>query len=255
MSDDFAKLLAKMQADFIDELPERCDRLEAQVMALERRQAGAYDELYRQIHSLKGSGGTFGVSIVTSICHQFESFIGEVHDRFDQPACSAALNYVDLLRQTGEQHGREGPALAAIEAALERLRNASLAGRGSVLLVEPSVAMRGFFQRILSTLPIQLVTLDSGLVALERMLHEPFDLMVASRGLPDLNALALVAAIRESESRNRDIPVILVSSNLGAVPEYLRIDAVVLRDNNLATAVSRHVTELLARRRGQASRI
>ena len=31
-------------------------------------------ELYRNIHSLKGTGGTLDLPIITSICHQFESF-------------------------------------------------------------------------------------------------------------------------------------------------------------------------------------
>lgn len=254
MNDDFGAVLAQMQEGFLDELPERCNRLEDRVMALERGEPGAYDELYRQVHSLKGSGGTFGVSVVTTICHQFESFISEAHKRFDAQAFSAALGYVDLLRKTSEEHGREDAALAAIEEALERLRSASLAGRASVLLVEPSATMRKFFHGILSVQPIHLVTLDSSLVALERLLHEPFDLMIASRELPDLNALALVAAIRLSESRNSDIPVIVVSSNLGSIPEHLRINAVVLRDTKLAAMIARHSEDLLARKRGQAGR-
>ncbi len=245
MSDDFSALLAHMQADFLDEFPERCNRLEEGVMALEQQEADAFDELYRQIHSLKGAGGMFGVPVITTICHQFESFISEARHGFDRKACDSALRYVDLLRKSGVD--RDASAVAVIEEELEKLRTSSLSGRASVLLVEPSAAMRQLYQQIFSAQPVRLVTLESGLAALERMLHEHFDLMLASRELPDLNATALVAAVRESGCRNSDIPVILVSSNKAAVPAYLRITALVPRDTNLAANISRYAAELLAR--------
>jgi chemotaxis protein histidine kinase CheA len=198
MSADFAILLAEMQAGFLDELPERCNRLEERVLALERKEADAFDELYRQIHSLKGAGGMFGVPVITTICHQFESFISEVHARFDRAAASTALAYVDLLRKTATATRRDSPAVTVIEQTLERMRVSSLSGRASVLLVEHSETMRKLYQDVFAGNPIHLVTLNSGLEALERMLHEPFDLLVASRELPDLNAVALMAAVRES---------------------------------------------------------
>ena len=254
MSADFAILLAEMQADFIDELPERCNRLEQGVLALEHKEPGAFDELYRQVHSLKGSGGMFGVPVITTICHQFESFISEIHERFDRQGASAALAYVDLLRKTAGATGRDSPAVTAIEQALERLRVNSLSGRAAVLLIEPSEAMRKLYSEVFASQPVHLVAMDSGLAALERMLHEPFDLLVASRELPDLNAVALLAAVRESGSRNSNIPVILVSSNPAPVPKYLRVSAMVRRDTRLAATVTRHVAELLAQRRPQADR-
>ena len=248
MNAAFAILLAEMQADFLDELPERCNRLDERVIALEHKETGAFDELYRQIHSLKGSGGMFGVPIVTTICHQFESFINEAHTRFDHPCASTALAYVDLLRQTATLNGRDSPAVTAIEQALERMRVRSLSGRASVLLLEPSEAMCKLYQEVFANKPVQLLTLTSGMAALERMLHEPFDLLVASRELPDLNAVALMAAVRESGGRNSAIPVILVSSNPAPVPAYLQINAMVRRDTKLAATISSYAAELLAQR-------
>lgn len=248
MSADFALLLAQMQADFIDELPERCARLEEAVMALEQKGAAAFDELYRQIHSLKGTGGMFGIPIITTICHQFESFISEVHKHFDRQAASTALAYLDLLRKTASANGRDTQAVVAIEQALERMRLLSLQGRASVLLVEPSEALRQLYLSVFADKSIQLVTMGSGLAALERMLHEPFDLLVASRELPDLNATALVAALRESRCRNSDIAVIFVSSNPAPVPPHLAIKAMVRRDPQLVPTLARYVAEVLAQR-------
>lgn len=106
--------------------------------------------------------------------------------------------------------------------------------------------MRKLYQEVFTGKPIQLLTLNSGMAALERMLHEPFDLLVASRELPDLNAIALMAAVRESRSRNSHIPVILVSSNPAAIPAHLAIHAVVQRDPKFVSTLSCHVAEALA---------
>lgn len=254
MSADFAVLLAEMQADFVDELPDRCNRLEEGVMALERQEPGAFDELYRQIHSLKGSGGMFGIPVITTICHQFESFVSEVNKRLDRKAAGVALAYVDLLRITISAKGRDVSGVAAIEQTLESMRVASLSGRASILLVEPSDTLRKLYRDIFTDKSIQLVIMEKGLATLERMLHEPFDLLVISRELPDLNAIAVVAALRESRCRNSDIPVILVSSNPTPIPKHLDVRAVVKRDPKLMPTLMQCVAEVLEDRRAGPAR-
>ncbi len=246
MNADFAQLLTGMRDDFVEELPERCDLLEEDVLALGRGTAGAFDELFRRVHSLKGAGGTFGLPLVTSICHQFESFASAARWHFDPLAVSHALSYVDLLRRVANTPEREGIAAAAIEQDLEQLRISSMPGCASVLLVEPSAATRKFSQGVLEPLAVRLVSQDRGLTALELLLHQPFDLLIAARELPDLNALALVAALRESGSRNKDIPVILISSNAVPAPAYLNINTTIKRDADFVSTLARCAGDVLA---------
>lgn len=246
MNADFSLLLAGMRDDFIRELPERCDLIEEAVLAMERDTSEAFDELFRYVHSLKGSGGTFGVALITRICHQFESFVSAVRGRFDPLALSHALGYVDLLRRVAETSERDGALAMAIEQDLEQLRISSMPVCVSALLVEPSSATRKFCQGVLEPLAVRLVSQDRGLAALELLLHQPFDLLVAARELPDLNALALVAALRESGSRNKDIPVILISSNSAPAPAYLNIHATIKRDAEFVSALAGCVGDALA---------
>ncbi len=247
MSDDVALLLAEMQADFIDELPDRCNRLEESVMGLEQGERGAFDELYRQIHSLKGSGGMFGVPVITTICHQFESFISAAKQHVDKTAASTALAYVDLLRTTIAPAGRDAKGVGAIETALEKMRLRSLSGKASVLVVEPSGTVRLLYQGAMETQAMQLVMVERGMAALERMLHEPFDLLVISRELPDLNAIAVVAALREARCRNSKLPVILVSSNPAPVPPHVGIHAVIRRNAQLLPTLLNCISAVLTR--------
>lgn len=245
MSADFSALLARMRADFLAELPERCGRMEEAVLALEKKKPGAFDELYRLVHSLKGTGGTFGLPVITAICHQFESFISEAAPHFNQRAANFALSYLDLLRRADEAAGQDLDVTTAIERNLEQLRKASMQKRASVLLVEPSAAMNNLCQGALAALSLRMVSQDRGMSALEQLLHEPFDLLVASRELPDLNATALVAALRESNSRNRDIPVILISSNPAPLSPHLSIRAMIRRDPQLVPTLTRYAAEAL----------
>ncbi len=246
MNTDFALLLAGMRDDFVVELPERCDLLEDGVLALEQGKAHAFDELYRHIHNLKGSGGNFGLPLISSICHQFESFVSDVRERFDPLAVSHALSYVDLLRRVAESPERGGAFAIAIEQELEQLRISSMSGCAAVLLVEPSIATRKFCQGVLEPLAVRIASQDRGLSALELLLHQPFDLLIAARELPDLNALALVAALRESGTRNKDIPVILISSNSTPAPAYLNICATIKRDAAFVSTLERCAGDVLA---------
>jgi CheY-like chemotaxis protein len=248
MNADLAALIAELLAEFLDELPMRCNNLEDAVMALEAQQAGAFDELFRQIHSLKGTGGGVGMPVITTICHQFESFISEARGNFDRRAASTALAYVDLLRRTLAPGGRESPAVTAIEQALDQLRVSNLLGRASIFVAEPSQTLRRVFQEEFANPSRQVHMVDSGMQALERLLHEPFDVLIISRELPNLNGLAVVGALREARCRNSDIPVILVSSNTNDVPAHLRIHAIARRDVHLIPRINRHIDELLAHR-------
>jgi CheY-like chemotaxis protein/HPt (histidine-containing phosphotransfer) domain-containing protein len=245
MNTDFSILLAGMRDSFVVDLPERCDVLEECVLAQGRKDKGAFDELFRNIHSLKGSGGTFGLPIISSICHQFESFVSAVRGRFDPLAVSQALSYVDLLRRVAETPERDGAFALAIEHDLEQLRLSSMPGCASVLLVEPSIAARQFCLGALEPLSVRLVSQDRGLSALELLLHQPFDLLVAARELPDLNALGLVAALRESGGRNKDIPVILISSNIVPAPAYLHISNTIKRDAKFVSTLEHCVRDVL----------
>jgi chemotaxis protein histidine kinase CheA len=241
-------VLRALRATFLAELPERCDRLEQAVLALEAGESveSVYEELFRNVHSLKGTGGTFGLQIITNICHQFESYLSDSQSRYTQAFGSAALAYIDLLRQVGELAGASAsPDFSPAEAALERLRTSLLRSRRPVLIAEPSATMRSLCQQSLANLPLQLSLVDNGIAALDRLLHQPFELLIVARELGALNGTALVAAVRESHCKNMDIPVILVSSSREAIPEHLRIDHFIQRDLELINSLPSQVMAVL----------
>lgn len=246
----FHALLAKVRGEFISELPDRCNSLDDLILTLEKSpdDGDAFNELYRGVHSLKGSGGTHGLSIITTICHQLEHLLTEAASKKDFSAsfASRALAFVDLLRQVEKQLGVENLNFSAIEDALEALRKSGLASRKSVLIVESSILMVQVFQQALEELPLQLTVEDNGLSALSRLLHESYDLVVVGRETKELSGIALMAALRLSRGRNHGIPAVLVSSKNDAVPDYAGFSEKINRDKDLAVNLLASVQRIFA---------
>ncbi|MDP2441392.1 MAG: Hpt domain-containing protein [Rhodoferax sp.] len=237
--DTFHALLEEMRLAFLSELPERCDRFEALILSLETSPdvRDAFNELYRGVHSLKGSGGTHGLSIITTLCQQMEDLLSETHAQqgFGTAFATRALAYVDLMRRVETVAQQDKPDYSDIETGLERLRQLTLQRRKSGLIAESSTVMTGLYQKTLEALPLQLTVVGDGLTALARLLHEPFDFVIVGRELRVLNGMALMAALRATETRNQHIPAILVSSKRGEVLDHARFSAALSRDQTLAT--------------------
>jgi chemotaxis protein histidine kinase CheA len=244
------QLLLQLRETFLSELGERCDAMEGLMLTLrdERDLEAVYDELYRRVHSLKGSAGTHGIAIISTICHQLEDHLVYVDGHFERingDFVDVCLAYLDLIRQAGQEEFRERPELAPIEAELSRLQQNSLAEKRPGLLVDSSPVMTMMYKQALDKLPVQLSTENDGLVALERLLRQKFDFLIMGKELKTLNGVALAAALRKSESNNRDIKIIVLTSksgdDLGA-----DIDFVIHRDVHLSSRLSDTVQQLIA---------
>lgn len=235
----FQALLLGIRERFLDELPERCDSFDNLILSLEKApdDREAFNELFRGVHSLKGSGGTHGLSILTTLCHQLENLLTEASDAHDfgEAFVARALAYMDLIRRV-EVYGRKvKPDYSDLEVDLETLRQSMLKSRKAGLIAESSEVMTQIYQQAFAGMPVQLSAVDSGLVALERLLRERFDFVVVGRELKDLNGIALMVALRASNASNRNIPAILVSNNHDAIPAHAKFQAILARDQHLAS--------------------
>lgn len=78
MDDNFEKTLERLKTDYIEGSGDKLDKIYA---IIERMHSGTGDrgadfvDLQRDIHSLKGSAGTFGFSSVTIVAHRLEDYI------------------------------------------------------------------------------------------------------------------------------------------------------------------------------------
>lgn len=243
-----AAMLQQLRDAYLAELPERCEQIERLLLGVVTNASDVqvYENLYRQIHSLKGSAGTHGIPLLSIVCHQFEDLLTQAGENGLREIADRCLQYVDLLRR-GTDFAREHRDTAPLEAALDELRSGFLSDRLPVLLVESSAVQAGLCRSALESLPLQLTILDDGIEALERLMQERFALLITGRTLKRLDGIALSCALRASDSVNHKIPVILLSAD-ARLPDTARlapVTDVIQRDAELVSKLRASVERLI----------
>ena len=214
MSDDSVNLILEHLRDtFLDELPSRISRIENEVMA--SAEANTYDELFRLVHSIKGSAGSYNFHIITKIAHDMEDVMQLLmkKDEFGtRPTVDLLLKFVDIMRDTAEQLISTKVPPLDVDERLDSLRDLIFSKSLNVLVVEPSKLYARLIEHSLENMDINFSFKDDGMPALDDLLMYRYDILITSLECPRLNGDALVAALRLVHNFNKDIKVVLVSS-------------------------------------------
>lgn len=208
-------MLNLLKIDFLDSLSTKCDLIEELILNLhgQHRQSPLFEEVYRLIHSLKGAGGTHGLPIVSAICHYFEDLLVHPDVEFSQHFVTHALSINDLLKQISRDgHSADPNALQSVAERYEQLQKTYSTGVTSVLVLESSKTMGLLLQRFLAGYQVRLTLMQDGLLALQRLIHEPVDLMIVSVELANLKGPALITALQMNKGLNAQTPVVLLTS-------------------------------------------
>jgi chemotaxis protein histidine kinase CheA len=232
----FQLLMLDMRRAFLAELADRFDIIETLILKLEEtpEDRHVFDELYRHVHSLKGSGGTYGLAIITQICHQIENVLSDFIHGFNSKATELTLNYLDMLRRVGRRGAVLDDEFSDIQLELQQSQQVSHSRSLSILIAESSSMMAKLCQKTLQRNSARLSLVTDGLSALQNLVHDRFDLLVIGRELSQLNGIAVVAALRMSNNINSNIPVILLTSNFAISDIGPEIDHVVERNQSLS---------------------
>jgi len=123
---DISRVLIELRNAFLAELPARLETIESLILELNRTPyfSENYETLFRHVHSLKGSAGTHGLHIVTTVCHALEDEIVTVEGNqamVTGDLVSAWLGYIDLLRSTIEDFHAGREDFSAVEVSLADL--------------------------------------------------------------------------------------------------------------------------------------
>lgn len=96
---DMEEILAQMKEKFLETAQEKLERLNEilqELSSASNQDPALHEEFRREIHSLKGMGGTFQMPLVTKLCHAFEAFI-EDESVFTTELINASHTYVDRI--------------------------------------------------------------------------------------------------------------------------------------------------------------
>ncbi len=231
-SDQAQKLLEQIRQSYLLELPSKCDEIESLILTLKANFAQAFDELFRCVHSIKGSAGIHGLIMVSTICHELEDCLtlaGSVRKEIPEAKISIMLQLIDLVRRAVDIGQDARPDFREIESGLDDLRKLSLKSLQPVLLVESGYGAL-LVQEALRELPVQVTVETDGLKALQRLLTTRFACVITANEVKSLNGFALLAALRASGVHNKNIKSILLTSSAKlAKQKDTEFDSVVVR--------------------------
>jgi len=232
----FQVMMEGYRASYIDELPAKIDHIEQLILQCEGTNPAneISEQLYRDVHSLKGTAGTYGLQIITTICHHLEDQLGH----FNESYVATCLHFIDLMRLTTETIANASdpnPSFSEIEIQLYKLQKQLAKNKKLGVIVDSFRLNAMMLTCILEPYPVKITIMDDGLKALSRLLFEKFDFLITSREVPSLNGAALISALRTSDSANKNIKSIILTSKLdnsyftGCQP-----DITVIKDTNLS---------------------
>jgi chemotaxis protein histidine kinase CheA len=238
MSTDLTQnLLEELKSSYIDHLPGKLEEIEDLVLQMEKGDfSESYAALYRAIHSLKGSGGTYGFDIITTICHQFEDWLSTLQDvkKVDKKGIDVLLTYVDLLRNSVAHIVRAETSFADIEKNLAELKKSCAKNKLHGLLIDRSPLNAKIVAETLGADNVQLAVATTGIEGLSRLMRESFDFLITSQEVGELSGQATIVALRLSHSVNSRVKTLLLASNaVKDLPDEFQPDIVIKKDAQL----------------------
>ncbi len=244
-------LLLQLKQNYIAELPDRFNQLEELVLQMEREgyATETYNDLFRQVHSLKGSGGTHGIQIITRICHPFEDYLSTINEksRFLQSAfANISFSYLDLLRDVATRLATGEEAFVSVDPILEQLRHRSFAPRYAALIVENSSVVIKLLSQALLPRNFRIVTQDDGYAALGRSLAEPFNVIISATEIKQLNGIAFLTALKLSNALNSQTKTILLTANRSQPMSTFRPDFILTKDDRLSSNLNSALQTIIA---------
>ncbi len=214
MSDEsVAELLEHLREGFLDDLPARVNEIEDEVMS--SKDSDSYDKLFRMVHSLKGSAGSYNFHVVTKVAHSMEDVMLAFMQRNQfgtNPTIDFLLKYIDVMRDTVDSLVATNEAPQDVDERLNNLREQVFTETLKILIVEPSKLYANLIEHTLQSLPVDFTFTTDGMQALDNLLLNKYDLLITSLESPRLNGDALVAALRLVRNFNQDIKTILITS-------------------------------------------
>lgn len=241
---DVSKMLAELRNSFLSDLPSRIEEIENLIFELKSGQKFTenFETLYRHVHSIKGSAGTHGLQIISTVCHGFEDEIVKVEgdkSSMDGERVSSWLGFIDLLRKTVDKIHEGTDDFAEIEAELGKTRNKDGEYKYKGLLVFAAGLQQQMCLSAFTDLPVNMAFAENGYEAMGRLLHEKFDFVISNMELPDLNGIALITALRLSKTRNHHIPcVLLTTKDVSRFGRDSDPDHVIKKDANMLARIA-----------------
>ncbi|NQU62067.1 MAG: response regulator [Rhodospirillales bacterium] len=219
MKIDLEQTLARLQQDFIENTKEKLDGVDHAIDQLfqDKGDRGEFFfQLQRDVHSLKGTAGTFGFNSVTVVAHRLEDFL-ESHQRLSKEQWLGVQAFLDAMRAIIEK-GIE-PSDDERMKILSRLPFAKRAGISgqkqkivTVVLVMPKGVQRALVGSELSACGFDVSFAENPLEAVGLAITLKPQVVLSNFEFPEINGCEL-ARILQVIGSTLKIPFALMTSH------------------------------------------
>ncbi|MBT3981261.1 MAG: response regulator [Bacteriovoracaceae bacterium] len=236
MENDFHEIMIQ----FIESIQEKVGVVEKCILALQNESGSteALNTLKRELHTIKGTSGSFGLMMGTTISHVFEDFLNSCCEKEDDLSdhVDSFLKYMDLLSEFFE-HAKlvDPPDDIAFRNKLDKLIKLDSASEHRVLIVEKTRVVANVYREYFTEKGIFVSIVESGYQALGRILNENFDSIITCLESGEIDGINLVQILEVMKKRPKG--VILVTSNQKFEDTEI-FDKVFLKSPNITSKIA-----------------
>lgn len=172
-------------------------------------------ELRMIIHSIKGTSSIFGYPFAGEVCHAIEDFL-EISDEMGESQVKKIQNMLDIIYKymtMSFEDEQSDDVLNSLKQRLAAIHISDSSKDFKVLLAEPSEIISKILSKQLKEHGYQVSLTKSGLDALNRILREPVDAIVASAILEHISGEELFRILDIIDKDFSKVKKILISSD------------------------------------------
>lgn len=222
-------VLDKLRRSYVEHLPDRIQELED---LLNKVKADPSDEVsmysfYSLVHKISGSGTTFGLPDLSSVCAIMEARIKARLDA-SEPVAEAELAEFDTELASVKEIAAKALEEDAAEADEAAEKEAEAAPRPFLVLADDSVFLRQRFAITLREAGYQVEEAGNGREAIEIAQRCRPALILMDVMMPEMNGLEAARRIRANPDL-RDVPIVMLTTQ-GTVEDVRRALAVGIDD-------------------------
>lgn len=218
MTVDFEAALERLRDEFIDGCIEKLDFIDVAIDDFIKhgdRSGETFLDVQREIHSIKGSAGTYGFSSISIIAHRLEDYV-ESTGQLSGDAWLDVQKFIDAIRDIIET--RVELDANRTKAVLDRLPTSALptletkqGRRVTVLLVMPTGVQRKLVGARLTSIGFDVSFIGSPLRAIEVAFSVKPHAILSSQELSGFSGSELAAVFKAIKTMSK-IPFIILTS-------------------------------------------
>lgn len=200
--------------EFQNEAQEMISEAEQSLIEIEKQQniEENFNTLFRNLHSLKGAAGMFGLKKIEELAHHLENVLLSVNNKPSSEVLDYSLNGVDALREMIEGKSvdferKDFEGNSGLDSKGSTQRTGEVV-RGKVLAVDDEVAILEGIKLILEEENFEVKIMQCPQAALEEIPKYKPDCIFSDIKMPKMNGLEFLSNLKKIDP---DVSVTLVS--------------------------------------------